>query len=191
MAGLLVACNPSDETMPEPTDRTETPEPVAESVTDPDEIKPPMAEQRPHVVSAPAAIGSIRGTGCVTTNAPMPDMLAYLEAENEYKEARMAHLVDLRERTVRRDCAAVSRRRCHRAVLRPWLLVLHPLREGHEYPIYARRKGELDADEEILLNVNDKAEDHSFYQVGGWDVSMDGQRLAWLEDTVGRRQHRR
>ncbi len=194
LAGLLVACSPSDDPMSEPIDRTETDEavtePVTESVADPDELTPPTAEQRPHVVSAPGGERVDPWYWLRDDERADPEMLAYLEAENEYKEARLSHLVDLRQSLfeelrgrIREDDSTVP---YHDRGY--WYYVRYE--EGLEYPIYARRKGELEADEQILLDVNDKAEEHSFYQVGGWDVSMDGQRLAWLEDTVGRRQHR-
>ena len=39
--------------------------------------------------------------------------------------------------------------------------------EGQEYPIYARKKEKLSAEEEILLNGNERAEGHDYYQIGG------------------------
>ena len=60
---------------------------------------------------------------------------------------------------------------------------------GKEYPIYARRKGTKDAPEEILLNGNELATGHDFFEVGDIAVSPDSNALAWAEDTVGRRQY--
>src|SRR5690606_16182054 len=61
--------------------------------------------------------------------------------------------------------------------------------EGKEYPIHARRKGGMDAPEEVMLDVNQLAEGKNFYQVANWEISPDQQRLAYVEDTVGRRQY--
>nr|WP_166976294.1 prolyl oligopeptidase family serine peptidase [Rhodocaloribacter litoris] len=58
---------------------------------------------------------------------------------------------------------------------------------GKDYPILARRRGTLDAPEEILLDVNELAKDHTFYQLGGTAVSDDGRLLAFAADTLGRR----
>jgi oligopeptidase B len=60
---------------------------------------------------------------------------------------------------------------------------------GKQYPIFARRKGALDAPEEILINGNERAEGHDFYQLAGLEVSVDGRWAAVAEDTVGRRQY--
>lgn len=59
--------------------------------------------------------------------------------------------------------------------------------EGQEYPFFCRKTGSLEADEEVLLNVNELAEGHNFYQVGGLSLSPDKQWLAFGEDTIGRR----
>ena len=61
--------------------------------------------------------------------------------------------------------------------------------EGLEYPIYCRRKGAVDAPEEITLNVNQIAEGHDFCSVRSGAVSPDSRMLAWALDTVGRRKY--
>ncbi|NNE28486.1 MAG: S9 family peptidase [Saprospiraceae bacterium] len=59
--------------------------------------------------------------------------------------------------------------------------------EKKEYPIYARKKGSLDASEEVYLDVNKLAEDYSFYNATGVRVSTDNNLLAYGEDTLSRR----
>jgi oligopeptidase B len=59
---------------------------------------------------------------------------------------------------------------------------------GKEYPIYARRPGTKEAPEEILLNVNELAQGHDFFEVGDIAISPNSKLMAWAEDTVGRRQ---
>ncbi len=61
--------------------------------------------------------------------------------------------------------------------------------EGQEYPIYSRKKESLDAKEEILLNVNELAKGHSYYQVSGFSISEDNNLLAYGVDTVSRRRY--
>jgi oligopeptidase B len=60
---------------------------------------------------------------------------------------------------------------------------------GREHPIYARRKGSLDAPEHIMLDVNAMAIGHDYYQVGELDITPDGEWMAFCEDTVGRREY--
>lgn len=57
--------------------------------------------------------------------------------------------------------------------------------EGKEHPIHARKKGDLDAPEEILLDANERAEGKAFYQAS-WAISSGEDILAIAEDTVGR-----
>ncbi|MGD9021546.1 MAG: S9 family peptidase, partial [Lysobacterales bacterium] len=61
--------------------------------------------------------------------------------------------------------------------------------EGLEYAIHARRKGSMDADEEILLDCNERAAGHAWYALGGLEVSDDHCYMAIAEDTVSRGMH--
>lgn len=59
--------------------------------------------------------------------------------------------------------------------------------KGGEYPIYCRKKETLEADEEIMLDVNKMAEGSSYYQIGGVSISPDNERIAFGVDNVSRR----
>jgi oligopeptidase B len=59
--------------------------------------------------------------------------------------------------------------------------------QGQEYPVYYRKKRSLEAVEEVLLDENELAKDHEFFNVGGWSVSPDNKLLAFSEDTLSRR----
>jgi oligopeptidase B len=60
---------------------------------------------------------------------------------------------------------------------------------GKDYPVVARRQGDMEADEEILHDENAMAAGHNFFQVGESEVSQDNKLLAWADDTIGRRQY--
>src|SRR4030095_6525514 len=60
--------------------------------------------------------------------------------------------------------------------------------EGKQYPIYARKKGSLNGAEEITLELNEMAKDQKFLSVGAYQVSNDGNLLAFTTDTTGFRQ---
>jgi oligopeptidase B len=59
--------------------------------------------------------------------------------------------------------------------------------EGREYPIHSRKKESMDAPEKIMLNVNEMAEGHKYFQVAGTSVSPDNKMIAYGVDTVSRR----
>lgn len=61
--------------------------------------------------------------------------------------------------------------------------------EGKEYPIFCRKKGSLDAAEEIMLNVNQMAEGSNYYDVTGLTISPDNRLLAYGVDNVSRRKY--
>ncbi len=61
--------------------------------------------------------------------------------------------------------------------------------EGKEYPIYCRKKENLDNNEEIILNVNNMAEGHAYYQLGGFSISPDNKLVVFGVDTISRRKY--
>ena len=60
---------------------------------------------------------------------------------------------------------------------------------GNQYPIYSRKKENLEAKEEILFNVNEMAKDFDYYQLGGLNVSNNNKLIVFATDTVSRRQY--
>ena len=61
--------------------------------------------------------------------------------------------------------------------------------KGSQYPIYSRKKENLEAKEEILFDVNKEAEGHEYFQLGGLNVSPNNTLVAFATDTVSRRQY--
>lgn len=61
--------------------------------------------------------------------------------------------------------------------------------EGNEYPVHSRKKGTLDAAEEIMLNVNELAKGFDYYAVAGLEVSPNNKMLGYGEDTLSRRKY--
>src|SRR5881394_4471656 len=59
---------------------------------------------------------------------------------------------------------------------------------GKQRPVYARRKATMAAPEQIVLDANALAVGHPFYSIGTYDVSRDGNLVAWADDSVGRNQ---
>jgi oligopeptidase B len=117
-----------------------------------------------------------------------PAILAHLAAENEWTDAALAPLRPLQHRIyeeivgrIRQDDASV-----------PWhrngYWYYNRFETGRDYPIHVRRAGDMQAPEQVLLDVNAMAAGLDFFEVGSWEVSPDNRLLAWTEDGVGRRQ---
>ncbi len=116
-----------------------------------------------------------------------PEVSIYLEAENAYTAAALAHTGPLQEKLFNEITGRIKQDDLSVPYLDNGYYYQRRYREGQEYPMYFRRKGSLDAPEELLLDVNVLAEPHPFYNVGGMQVSPDNKLLAYGEDTVSRR----
>jgi len=60
---------------------------------------------------------------------------------------------------------------------------------GKDYPIYTRRKGFLEAEEEIMFDCNKMAEDHAYFNLGGISISPNNKYASFGIDTVSRRKY--
>lgn len=151
---------------------------------------PPVAERRPHELTAPhGAMRQDEYYWLRDDDRVDPDMLAYLEAENDYADAVMAPLADSKAALYEEIVGRIKQDDSSVPYKYKDYWYYTRFEEGQEYPVYARRQGSMDAPEEIMLDVNELAEGHDFYQVGNWKVSPDQTLLAYVEDTVGRRQY--
>jgi len=61
--------------------------------------------------------------------------------------------------------------------------------EGKQYPVYLRSKTRDGKDAEVLLDQNEMAKDYKFFAIGAFDISDDGNLLAFSTDTTGYRQY--
>ena len=150
---------------------------------------PPLAAIRPRVVDSPSGSRVDDYYWLRDDTRRDPAVLAHLTAENAWREAGLRHLRPLTERLYlefvgrirQEDVSVPYRRRGH------WYYSRFDT--GDEYPVYARRRGSLDAAEQVLLDLRERARGHEFYELGGFDISRNERLIAWTEDTVGRRQY--
>jgi oligopeptidase B len=150
---------------------------------------PPVAAIRPHAVTSPMGVRTDPYYWLRDDERGNPEVLAYLQAENAFRERCMAPskpfenaLYEEIVARLKQDDASVPYRKhgyWYNARFEP----------GKEHPIFARRKGAIDAPEEILLDANALAVGHDYYKIGALEVSPDSGWLAYCEDTVGRRQY--
>jgi oligopeptidase B len=68
-------------------------------------------------------------------------------------------------------------------------LYYHRTEEGKQYPIHCRKKGSVDAPEEVVLDMNAMAKGKEFLEMGVYEVSDDGNRLAFSTDEKGFREY--
>ncbi len=118
-----------------------------------------------------------------------PAVLAHLGAENAYHAQFRARSQALEDKIygeivarLKQDDSTVPYRKNGY-----WYYIR--FEAGKEHPIFARRKASLDAPEQVILDANELAAGHDYYQIGEADISPDSRWLAFCEDTVGRRQY--
>ncbi len=118
-----------------------------------------------------------------------PDVTAYLEAENTYSDGALAEAEALQETLY----AEMKGRIQETDLSVPYRLgdyfYYSRTEEGKQYPVRCRKRGSLDAPEEITLNLNALAEGHSYLGLGAYAVSDDGNLLAFSTDVTGFRQY--
>jgi oligopeptidase B len=154
---------------------------------DPD-FQPPVAAMRPHSLASPHGIRVDPYYWLRDDARADPQVLAHLAAENAYRQRCMAAVKPFEDALYEEIIARLKQDDASVPYRKSGYWYHSRFEPGREHPIFARRKGALDAAEEILLDVNALAVGHDYFQIGALEVSPDGAWLAYCEDTVGRRQ---
>jgi len=118
-----------------------------------------------------------------------PEVIKYLESENEYLNKELAHTKGLQEtifdeivsRIKGKDTSVPYKDNGY------WYYVRYE--EQKEHPVYCRKKDNLNNEEEILLDVNELSLGFPYYNVTDYAVSQNNEILAYSVDTVGRRKY--
>jgi oligopeptidase B len=153
--------------------------------TDP---KPPIAAVRPHAVPSPFGARLDPYYWLRDDERTDNDVLSYLKAENAYRERSMAHAKALENALFDEIIARLKQDDSTVPYRKNGYWYATRFETGKEHPIFVRRKGSLDAPEEILLDANVQSLGHQYYRIGALEISPDNLWLAFCEDTVGRRQ---
>ncbi len=115
------------------------------------------------------------------------EVIGYLQAENQYLDALMGHLKPLQEQLFAEMRGRIKEQDQSVPYRDNGYYYFTRYEQGLEYPIYARKKGSLQAAEEIMLNVNEMAEGYGYFSAAGLSVSPNNKLLAFGQDTLGRR----
>jgi oligopeptidase B len=150
-------------------------------------LQPPATEKKPKVTE-------INGDKLVDNyfwlrEKSNPAVISHLEAENAYTSAVMKPTEALQEKLYNEILSHIKQTDVN--VPYRWGSYFYYSRtvEGKQYPIYCRKQGNLEAPEEILLDVNEMAKGHKFMSIGAFVPSDDGTLLAYSTDNTGYRQY--
>src|SRR5215469_3974158 len=150
---------------------------------------PPIATKKPYQVPSPNGAREDDYYWLRDDTRQSKEVLGYLKAENDYRDAMMASTHALEEKLydeligrLKPDDASVE-------VHEHGYWYYTRFEPGLDYPVYARRKGSMRAAEEVMLDGNAMAKGYDYFQIGSSKVSPDGKLLAYTEDDIGRRQY--
>ena len=118
-----------------------------------------------------------------------PEVIDYLKAENAYTDAFMKPYETFRE-TLYKDMLSRIKETDENVPYKKGDYWYYSRTEmGKQYAIHARKKGSLDATEEVTLDLNELAKGKAFLGLGSFSVSPNGKLLAYSLDITGFRQY--
>jgi oligopeptidase B len=116
-----------------------------------------------------------------------PEVLAYLQAENEYAAAMRSHARELEQTLFEEIKGRIQQTDLSVPFQLGDYLYYTRFEEGKEYALYCRKKGSLTSPEEVMLDGNVMAKGHDYFSVGNWRISSGQDILAYAIDMQGRR----
>ncbi|WP_291108955.1 S9 family peptidase [Flavobacterium sp. UBA6195] len=118
-----------------------------------------------------------------------PEVIDYLNQENEYYQKSTAHTKPFQDELFLEMKSRIKEDDSSVPYLYNGYYYITRFEKGKDYPIYARKKGSLDAKEEIMFDCNEMAKGHSYFNLAGLNVSEDNKWVAFGVDLVSRRQY--
>ncbi|WP_369998203.1 S9 family peptidase [Winogradskyella sp.] len=149
--------------------------------------KPPIAKKIPHQIEKH---GDVRIDNYFwMKDREHPEVINYLNAENEYCDRQMAHtkgfqkdLFEEMKARIKEDDSSVPYK-----YNGYWYITR--FEKGKGYPIYTRKKDSLENPEELLFDCNKMAKGHNYFKLAGISVSPDNKLVSYGIDTTGRRNY--
>ncbi|MGA2810601.1 MAG: S9 family peptidase [Candidatus Acidiferrum sp.] len=117
-----------------------------------------------------------------------PEVKAYLQAENAYTDAVMKPTEPLQKKLYAEMLSRIKETDEEVPYKNGDYFYYSRTQAGQQYSIFCRKKGSVDAPEQVMLDVNELAKGQKFMSLAGFEVSDDGNLLAYLTDNTGFRQ---
>jgi oligopeptidase B len=149
--------------------------------------RPPLAEKKPHTTTIHGY--TLEDDYFWLREKQNPAVITYLEAENAYTDAVMKPTSELRDKLYAEMLGRIKQTDLSVPSRIGGFFYYSRTEEGKQYPYMCRRKGSMDAPEEMLLDLNKLAEGQKYLGLGAYAVSDDGNLLAYSTDTTGYRQY--
>src|SRR5437588_4630832 len=148
---------------------------------------PPLAKQLPKVTE-------INGQKLVDNyfwlrDKKNPEVKAYLDAENAYTDAVMKPTEPFQKKLYDELLGRIKETDVDVPYKYGDYVYYSRTETGKQYPIRCRRKGSMEAPEEVVLDLNELAKGQTFMAIAAYQVSDDGTLLAYSTDNTGFRQY--
>jgi oligopeptidase B len=155
---------------------------------DASEPKPPMAKKNAKTIDIHGE--KLQDDYFWLRERSNPEVRAYLEAENEYADELLKRTVAFRERLYQEMLGRIKQTDLTVPYRMRGYFYYSRTETGKQYPIYCRKKGSVEAPEQVMLDLNEMARGEKFMAVGDRDVTDDGSLLAYTTDNTGFRDYR-
>jgi oligopeptidase B len=149
--------------------------------------KPPVAKKQPHQTEIHGL--KLQDDYFWFRDKSNPEVRAYLEAENAYTDSVMKPTGPLQKKLYDEMLSRIKETDVNVPYKDGNYFYYSRTETGKQYPFLCRKKGSLDAPEEVVLDVNKLAEGQTFMSVATFRVSDDGNLLEYSTDNTGFRQY--
>jgi oligopeptidase B len=149
--------------------------------------KPPVAKIIPHTLEKH---GHVRTDNYYWLNErDNPEVIDYLNKENAYYQESTAHTKEFQKDLFEEMKARIKQDDVSVPYFYNGYFYITRFEKGRDYPIHSRKKGNLEAKEEIMFDCNEMAKGHAYFNLSGLSISEDNTMAAFGVDTVSRRQY--
>jgi oligopeptidase B len=147
------------------------------------EAVPPKAPEKPHKTTIAGHVAN--DPFFWLRDKKNPEVMKYLEAENRYADAVLKHTEKLQDELYREMRSRIKEDDLSVPQKIDDYYYYTRMETGRQYAIHCRKKGNLDAKEEVILDENELAKGHKFFHIGVFQPSPDHKLLAYSTDTDG------
>ncbi|MBS9768204.1 MAG: S9 family peptidase, partial [Flavobacteriaceae bacterium] len=118
-----------------------------------------------------------------------PEVIEHLKAENAYTDTMMKHTEEFQQNLYDEMVARIKKTDESVPYKKNGYYYYSRTEGDAEYPLICRKKGSLDAEEEIILDMPKMAEGEAFFSVGDYEISTNNELIAYTVDNVSRRKY--
>ncbi len=151
-----------------------------------DNHQPPVARKVPHITEIHGY--KLEDNYFWLREKKNPEVIKYLEEENAYADGVMKPTQEIQEALYKEMLGHIKQTDLSVPSRIGEYYYYSRTEEGKQYPYMCRKKGSMDGQEQVLLDLNKLAEGNSFLGLGAYRASDDGNLLAYSTDTTGYRQ---